>query len=105
MSTAVFEDSMQIDTAPTQPVDIALSYTSVRNWPVFPCRAADEEAVDRVTGQVKHDPETGQVEVLKVKTPITDNGFKAATRFAHIVRRWWQDNPTAMIGVPTGERI
>jgi hypothetical protein len=95
--------SMQIETT-TAPLDVALSYLS-RGWPCFPCRAADEEAVDRITGQVKYDPETGEVEILKVKTPITDNGFKAATRFAHIIRRWWQDNPTAMIGVPTGERI
>lgn len=89
---------------PNTPLDIALSYLS-RKWPVFPCRAADEEAADRVTGQTKYDPETGEVEVLKVKTPITDNGFKAATKFRHIVERWWSDNPTAMIGVPTGERI
>lgn len=94
---------MQIETT-TQPLDIALSYIA-RNWPVFPCRAADEEAIDRITGQTKYDPETGEVEILKVKTPITDNGFKAATRFAHIIRRWWADNPTAMIGIPTGERI
>lgn len=86
------------------PLELALSYIE-RQWPVFPCRAADEEATDRITGKVKHDPETGEVEVLKVKTPITDNGFKAATRFVHIVKRWWSDNPTAMIGVPTGERI
>lgn len=88
----------------TLPLDIALSYIS-KSWPVFPCRAADEEATDRITGQTKYDPETGEVEILKVKTPITDNGFKAATRFAHIVRRWWADNPAAMVGVPTGERI
>lgn len=96
---------MQLNpTSDPTPLDIALSYIA-RSWPVFPCRAADEEAVDRITGQVKYDPETGEVEILKVKTPITDNGFKAATRFAHIIRRWWSDNPTAMIGVPTGERI
>lgn len=98
---------MQIETTTATtaaPLDVALSYIS-KSWPVFPCRSGDEEAVDRVTGQTKYDPETGEVEVLKVKTPITDNGFKAATRFAHIIRRWWQDNPTAMVGVPTGERI
>lgn len=88
----------------TSPLDIALSYIS-KSWPVFPCRAADEEAIDRITGQTKFDPETGEVEILKVKTPITDNGFKAATKFRHIVERWWRDNPDAMIGVPTGDKI
>lgn len=87
-----------------QPLDIALSYTA-RGWPCFPCRHKDEEATDRVTGQTKYDPETGEVEILKVKTPITDSGFKAATRFEHIIRRWWFDNPDAMIGIPTGEKI
>lgn len=86
------------------PLNTALSYLT-RNWPVFPCRAADEEATDRTTGQVKYDQETGEVEILKVKTPYTDNGFKAATKFRHIVERWWSDHPTAMIGVPTGSRI
>jgi hypothetical protein len=87
-----------------QPLDIALSYVA-RGWPCFPCRHKDEEAIDRVTGQTKYDPETGEVEILKVKTPITDSGFKAATRFEHIIRRWWSDNPDAMIGIPTGEKI
>lgn len=86
------------------PLDVALSYTA-RGWPCFPCRHKDEEAVDRVTGQTKYDPETGEVEILKVKTPITDSGFKAATRFEHIIRRWWKDNPDAMVGIPTGEKI
>lgn len=90
---------------PDTPFDVALSYITGHNWPVFPCRAKDEEAIDRATGQTKYDAETGEVEVLKVKTPLTDNGFKAATKFRHIVERWWTDNPDAMIGVPTGERI
>lgn len=79
------------------PLEIALSYVA-RGWPCFPCRDRDE-ATDNF------DPETGEVEVLKVKTPITSNGFKAATRFKHIIERWWRDNPTAMIGVPTGAQI
>lgn len=80
-----------------QPLDIALSYIK-RGWPCFPCRHADETTDN-------FDPETGEVEVLKVKTPITSNGFKAATRFKHILERWWRDNPDAMIGVPTGAQI
>lgn len=79
------------------PLNTALSYLD-RGWPVFPCRHADETTD-------KFDPETGEVEVLKVKTPLTANGFKAATKFRHIIERWWRDNPDAMIGVPTGEKI
>src|SRR5690242_1945350 len=79
------------------PLDIALSYTA-RGWPCFPCRDRDETTDN-------FDPETGEVEVLKVKTPLTANGFKAATRFEHILRRWWRDWPTAMIGLPTGAQI
>ncbi len=80
-----------------QPKDVALSYLD-RGWPIFPCRHADETTDN-------FDPETGEVEVLKVKTPLTANGFKAATRFKHIIERWWRDWPEAMVGVPTGERI
>lgn len=80
-----------------QPNEVALSYLD-RGWPVFPCRHADETTEN-------YDAETGEVEVLKVKTPYTSNGFKAATRFKHIVERWWRDWPNAMVGVPTGERI
>lgn len=47
--------------------------------PVFPCR-----------------PEN--------KRPYTSNGFKAASIFANVVRRWWSDWPDALIGMPTGER-
>lgn len=90
--------------ASTTPLDVALSYLD-RGWPAFPCRASDEEATDRVTGQTKHDPETGEIEILKVKTPYTDKGFKDATKFRHIIERWWKDWPAAMIGVPTGSRI
>lgn len=88
----------------SDPLEIALAYAS-KGWPCFPCRAKDEEAKDRVTGQTKYDPETGEIEILKVKTPYTDSGFKAATRFRHILTRWWSDWPDAMIGIPTGEKI
>lgn len=86
---------MQIDT--TTPRTIAISYLD-RDWPVFPCRHQDETTDD-------FDQETGEVVVLKVKTPYTSNGFKAASKFRHIIDRWWSDWPNAMIGVPTGERI
>jgi bifunctional DNA primase/polymerase-like protein len=47
--------------------------------PVFPCR-----------------PEN--------KRPLTYNGFKSASVFPHVLRRWWLDWPDALIGMPTGER-
>ncbi|KAB2792954.1 AAA family ATPase [Brucella anthropi] len=75
-------------------LDIALSYTA-RNWPVFPCRAADEEFVD----------EDGLIEILATKTPLTSNGFRGATLNERIVRELWRRNPGAMIGVPTGAPI
>jgi len=79
------------------PLEAALAYAA-RNWPVFPCRAADEETGD-------HDPETGELIIRSVKTPYTGTGFKAATKREHILQRWWADWPDAMIGVPTGEPI
>jgi len=75
-------------------LDIALAYTA-RNWPVFPCRAADEEFVD----------EDGLIEILATKTPLTSNGFRGATLNERIVRELWRRNPSAMIGVPTGAPI
>ncbi|MET4221852.1 hypothetical protein ABIB00_007088 [Bradyrhizobium sp. LB14.3] len=47
--------------------------------PVFPCRADN-------------------------KRPLTSNGFKAASVFPHVLRRWWRDWPDALVGMPTGER-
>ncbi|MFP3589432.1 hypothetical protein SCB29_38415, partial [Paraburkholderia sp. SIMBA_055] len=62
-------NTSQVAAVATDPMlDIALSYTA-RNWPVFPCRAADEEFVD----------EDGLIEILATKTPLTSNGFRGAT--------------------------
>lgn len=57
---------------------LALSLAAART-PVFPCR-----------------PEN--------KRPCTSNGFKAASVFPHVLQRWWSDWPTALVGMPTGER-
>lgn len=78
-----------------QPLDVALYYTST-GWPVFPCRPVAEDVTDY---------STGEIETKKEKTPYTSNGLKGATRYERIVRRWWSDNPEAMIGVPTGAPI
>lgn len=37
------------------------------------------------------------------KHPATKNGFKAATREAVQVTKWWSDHPSHNIGVPTGK--
>lgn len=76
-------------------LSIALGYIE-RQWPVFPCRHQDEELVD---------PQTGEIEILATKTPLTPNGFRGATLNERIVRELWRRNPGAMIGVPTGEPI
>lgn len=79
------------------PRDIALSYIS-HGVPVFPCRAADE-VTDR------YDPDTGEFEVLKAKTPLVSNGFKGASKNLRVTGILWDRNPTAMIGIPTGEQL
>lgn len=78
-------------------VTLALSYAAA-NIPVFPCRATDE-----VTDQ--YDNETGEVVVLKAKTPLVSNGFKGATTRERNIKILWQRNPGAMVGIPTGEQI
>lgn len=37
------------------------------------------------------------------KRPLTQNGFKDASKDAEMVKRWWTQHPTANIGIATGE--
>lgn len=76
-------------------LDLALSYAAA-GWPVFTCRPATEEVVD---------PATGEITTKTEKSPYTVFGLKDATRNERIIRRWWQDNPDAIVGIPTGEKI
>lgn len=39
----------------------------------------------------------------KDKTPITQHGFKEATTDIKTIKKWWRENPSASIGMPTGE--
>ena len=79
------------------PKELALSYIA-NGVPVFPCRPADE-----VTDE--YDSETGEVVVLKAKTPLVSNGFKGASKNTRVTGILWDRNPTAMVGIPTGEQL
>lgn len=79
------------------PKDTAISYIRA-NVPIFPCRAADE-VTDR------HDPETGDLIVYKAKTPLVSSGFKGASKNERVTGILWDRNPTAMVGIPTGEQL
>lgn len=79
------------------PRDLALSYIAA-NIPVFPCRAA-EEVTDRF------DPDTGEIIVYKAKTPLVSAGFKGASLNQRVTGILWDRNPTAMVGIPTGEQL
>ena len=37
------------------------------------------------------------------KRPLTQNGFKDASKDPEVIRRWWLEHPTANIGLVTGE--
>ena len=75
------------------PLEAALQYAA-QGWPVFPCRSRNEPGKDR----------DGQPIIRKPKSPLTQYGFKEATKTKRIIERWWRDNPDAMIGVPTGAK-
>jgi len=75
-----------------KPHELAHAYVA-QGWPVFPCRSQAEEAADR---------HTGELITFGEKTPLTTTGFKAATKFKHIIDRWWSDWPAAAVGLPTG---
>lgn len=96
--SAIAASSVDASAAPTTPLTLALSYLNA-GIPVFPCRPADVETGD-------HDPETGELVVLKAKTPLLSNGFKGATKSERIVRILFGERHTdAMVGIPTGEQL
>ncbi len=80
---------------PKQPLTGVASIEAIlrvaRYLPVFPCRARDEEVI--VAGKPK---------LYKAKSPLTESGFKEATRDEETIRRWWSRWPGALVGVPMG---
>ncbi|MEX1298644.1 MAG: bifunctional DNA primase/polymerase, partial [Desulfotignum sp.] len=58
-------------------LDAALFYAE-KGLPVFPCNASN-------------------------KRPMTPNGFKDASTDPATIKIWWENNPDAAIGIPTGE--
>jgi hypothetical protein len=40
--------------------------------------------------------------VPRQKNPITQHGWKEATKDPAVIESWWRDNPEANIGIPTG---
>ncbi|MBB3978898.1 hypothetical protein GGQ64_004133 [Rhizobium azooxidifex] len=85
----------QAQPEPQSPLDLALEYNR-SGWPVFPCRNQPEDVID---------PVTGEVETRGAKTPLTPNGLNAATDNAPLIGRMWARYPSAMIGIPTGDKI
>jgi hypothetical protein len=55
----------------------ALTYAG-KGLPVFPCNPSN-------------------------KRPMTPNGFKDASTDSAVIKIWWENNPDAAIGIPTGE--
>lgn len=64
-----------------------------KHLPVFPCRRRDEESFSN-----------GRPHRFKAKSPLTDNGFFAATQDEEQIRSWWKRSPDALVGVPTGQK-
>lgn len=60
-------------------LDHAIRYATLYGWAVFPLAP-------------------------RGKTPLTDTGFKAASRSPDTIQKWWARTPEANIGIPTGAR-
>ena len=72
--------------------DVDRIVTFAKRFPIFPCRARTETVT-----------ESGRTWTYHPKSPLTHNGFHAATQDANEIRSWWRQWPEALVGVPTGQ--
>ena len=63
-----------------------------KRFSIFPCRARIETITDN-----------GRTRTYHPKSPLTHNGFHAATQEPTEIRAWWRQWPEALVGVPTGQ--
>ena len=78
-----------IDNSPK--LNAALGYTQELSWPVFPCHTILENS----------QCSCGQPDCSSPgKHPLTENGFKNATRDEATIQVWWAESPDANIGIP-----
>lgn len=78
------------------PLDVARAFIAA-GVAVFPCREMASEGIDYATGEI--------IEFAE-KAPLTTFGLKDATRSSRIIDIWFGErHPSALIGVPTGEKL
>lgn len=75
--TSIVPNNIEKNNKDTRMLRAALAYAERLQWSVFPVRAAG-------------------------KTPITNNGLKAATTDREQIIKWWTTYPNANIGIATG---
>ena len=68
-----------IQSASHLPLPLAAELYATHGVPVFPC------------GQDK--------------APITTHGFHDASTDVETIRKWWQEHPDALVGMPTGDGV
>lgn len=83
---AMPDPAMVCSVAPVEAIVRVAEYV-----PVFPCRR-DIESIETKHGTV----------LRKAKSPYTLRGFQDATQDPDTIRAWWNQRPTALVGVPTG---
>jgi hypothetical protein len=83
--------------------DAALAYAAA-GWPVFPCDPLqDPPGAKRRRSKAPLVPGPDR-DIAGTPAPETGGLWRATTDEAQ-VRLWWAKHPTALIGVPTGDRV
>src|SRR4051812_26824304 len=63
-----------------------------RRFPIFPCLARDIEGI-----------KDGRPVTYRAKSPHIAQGFLSATQDEAQIRKWWNQWPDALVGVPMGQ--